>query len=493
MRAVIRTFSRRLRNLSPGLLALTLLPTVALAGEPDLQSGDDHDPSIYGGSAAEYCGWPTTVYLEIGFGACTGTLVHPNIVITAAHCPDSDSGKGATVRFGEEFGGGERAVQATCYSNPSWTGAVGPQDYGYCLLNQPVNDVPIIPPAFGCDVSAITAGREVVIVGFGESNNGGSGSKREVTTTIQSIGQSAQIGGGGADACFGDSGGPVFIKLKSEFGGDDTWRAFGITSGGGDCGLGGTFSLMHVAIPWIEQHSGVDITPCHDSAGNWEPTPDCGAIPFDPGSGTGDWGSGCSDGPSSGFGGLCGDPFGTGQDQDPPDVSIVAPGNGDVFEIPPGETQAEITVEVAADDGDGFGVAEVRLQINGSDFAGNVDAVAPYSWTLVFSQGEYTIEAVAEDWTGNEASAAPVGVGVGQEAPDVPDTDSGDPDGGTDSNDGDDGAGDEIGNDEFGGPDDDAGIELSAACNCSTDDPRPLSPLLAGLGLLGLLGLRRKR
>jgi MYXO-CTERM domain-containing protein len=496
---VIPTPRQRLRNLSVGLLALVSLPSVALAGEPDLQSGDDHDPSIYGGTATEYCGWPTAVYLDMGFGACTGTLVHPNIVMTAAHCPDSTSGKNVTVRFGEGQGGGERAVAATCYSNPSWTGAVGPQDYGYCRLAQPVDDVPIIPPAFGCDVSAITAGREVVIVGFGESDNGGSGSKREVTTTIQGIGQSAQIGGGGADACFGDSGGPVYIKLKSDFGGDDTWRAFGITSGGGACGLGGTFSLMHVAIPWVEQHSGIDITPCQDSDGNWEPTPECGAIPLDPGNGTGNWSNGCSEGPASGFGGLCGDPFGSGQDQDPPSVSIVAPGNGDVFDIPPGETQAEVIVEVAADDGDGFGVAEVRLKINGSEFPGNVDTVAPYSWSLSVGQGAYTIEAIAEDWTGNQASAAPVGVGIGQEPPDVPDPDGGEDEGegegdsGTDTGDpdGDDGADDEIG-DDLGEVGDDAGIQVTADCNCSTEDPRPISPLLAGLGLLGLLGLRRR-
>jgi MYXO-CTERM domain-containing protein len=495
---VTRTPWRRLRNLPVALFGLILLPSLAVAGEPDLQSGEDHDPNIYGGAAANYCGWPTAVYLDFGGGACTGTLVHPDIVITAAHCPDSTSGKGVTVRFGEGFGGGERAVHGTCYSNPSWTGQVGPQDYAYCRLDQSVLDVPIVPPAYGCDVSALSAGREVVIVGFGQSNNGGSGSKREVTTTIQGISNSAFIGGNGEDACFGDSGGPVYIQLKSEFGGDDTWRAFGITSGGADCGSGGTYALMHVAIPWIEQHSGVDITPCHDSEGNWAPTPDCGGIPYDPQSGLGNWSSGCSDGAVSGFSALCGDAFGSGEDQDPPAVTIVSPGNGDVFDIPPGETQASITVEVAADDADGFGVAEVRLQINGSDFPGNVDATPPYQWELVFSEGAYTIEAIAEDWTGNEGSATPVGIGVGQEPPDVPD-----PDPDTDS--GDDGAGDgagdegpsddEAGDDEIGdeGVDDDAGISVTAACNCSTDDPRPISPLLAGLGLLGLLGLRRRR
>lgn len=489
---------RQLQTTSSILLALSLslLPSIAGAGEPDLQAGEDDDPTIYGGTAAEYCGWPSTVYLDFGGGACTGTLVHPNIVITAGHCPDSTSGTNVIARFGEDFGGGERAVAGTCYSNPGWTGAVGPNDYAYCRLDSAVTDVPIIPPAFGCDVSAISPGREVVIVGFGESNNGGSGSKREVTTTINSISNEAFIGGNGKDACFGDSGGPVFIQLKSEFGGDDSWRAFGITSGGGDCGSGGIYSLMHVAIPWIEQHSGIDITPCQDSQGNWEPTPDCGGIPNDPanGSSAGSWATGCSDGPISGFGGLCGEPFGSGDDTDPPAVSIVSPSNGDVFDIPPGETQSEVTIDVTANDGEGFGVAEVRLLVNGSEFAGNVDSTAPYSWKLVFSPGAYTIEAFAEDWTGNEGQANSVGIGVGQDPPDVPDSDSGDSDStGTDS--GDPTAGnDEVGDgDEVGIGDDDGGVRVSADCNCSTDDPQPISPLLAGLGMLGLLGLRRRR
>ncbi len=481
---------RRFNTLALTFLAASLVPTLALAGQPDVQSGEDLDPSIYGGMASSYCAWPTAIYLDFGFGACSGTLVHPDIVITAAHCPDTPAGKSATVRFGEAQGGGERAIAATCYSNPGYTGGVGATDYAYCRLSQSVTDVPIVPAAFGCDTSALTIGREVVIVGFGESDNGGSGSKREVTTTINAIGDTAFIGGDGKDACFGDSGGPVYIQLKSEFGGDDTWRAFGITSGGADCGSGGTYSLMHVAIPWIEEHSGIDVTPCHDSQGNWAPTPECGAMPLDPGSGMGNWNTGCSDGPVNGFGGLCGDPFGSGDDVDPPSVSITAPSNGTVFDIPPGETQAEVTIDVAADDGDGFGVASVRLLINGSEFPGNLDATEPYTWTLVFNQGAYTIEAVAEDWTGNQASADPVGIGVGEDPPDVPDSDTGDGDSGTADTGVD--SGDEVG--DTG--DDGGGVNVTAACNCSTAataDSRPISPLLASLGLLGLLGLRRRR
>lgn len=467
--------------------AALLIPQVASAGQPDaVEEGLDQDPHVYGGTAANACGWPTAVYLAFSGWSCSGTLVHPDIVITAAHCPNSTAGRPAQVSFGEGPGGGARTVGATCFSNPGWSGAVGGQDFGYCKLNSPVTDVPIIPPAWGCDASGISIGREVVIVGFGQSDNGGSGSKREVTTQIQAIGDQAVIGGGGKDACQGDSGGPVYIKLKSEFGGDDSWRAFGITSGGGECGQGGIFALMHVAIPWIESHSSIDITPCHDSEGNWEPTPQCGAIPLDPANTNGaSWQSGCSGGPISGFSELCGDAFGSGEDGDPPSVAIVDPMNGQEFSLD-GATQIEIGLAAEADDGAGFGVADVRLMINGQEFPGNQDSTEPYTWDLVFPQGGYTIEAIATDWVGNESMADTIAIGVGQPAPELPDPGEGD---GGDS--GDDGP--STGDSGLGETGDDPAFSGELKCACSSNDGDGSGAVFGLLGLLGLAGLRRRR
>lgn len=478
-----------------------MFPNIAAAEDPptNVEVGVEQEPAIYGGSAVEACGWPTAVFLGFNGWACSGTLVHPDIVITAAHCPNSTSGRQAVVSFGEGFGGGERDVGAMCYSNPNYDGGVGASDYGYCRLDSPVTDVPIIPPAWGCDLSAITAGREVVIVGFGQSDNGGSGTKREVTTTIQAIASQAVIGGNGEDACQGDSGGPVYIQLKSEFGGDDTWRAFGITSGGGECGQGGIFSLMHMAIPWIESDSGIDITPCHNSEGDWEPTPDCGGMPLDPANGAGNWGNGCSGGPVSGFSSLCGDAFGSGEDPDPPSADITSPASGTVYMVPDGETQVDVTVDVAADDGDGFGVASVRLRINGVDFPGNVDNSEPYSWGLVFNAGGYVIEAVATDYVGNESAADVVSIGVDQEAPPLP---GGDGDGDGDPGDGDPGDGDGgDGDPSDGGPLDSgetgagfdgggSGVTIGCACSTQRDERAGAWSIF---WLLGAWGVRRRR
>ncbi|MFO7563174.1 MAG: trypsin-like serine protease [Enhygromyxa sp.] len=483
---------------APTLGAALLVPAIASAGEPrgEVEIGVEQDPAVYGGTAAQPCGWPTAVFVSFGGWVCSGTLVHPDIVITAAHCPNSTAGRPSTISFGEGQGGGQRQVGATCYSSPAWTGQVGGTDFGYCKLNAPVTDVPIIPPAWGCETSALTSGREVVIVGFGQSDNGGSGSKREVTTVIQAIGEQAVIGGGGKDACQGDSGGPVYIKLASEFGGDDTWRAFGITSGGGACGQGGIFALMHEAIPWIEEHSGVDITPCHDVEGNWEPTPSCGAIPLDPANTNGaTWANGCSGGPISGFSELCGEAFGSGEDQDPPSVAIVDPLSGQSFEIPAGQSQVEVSVVADADDGEGFGVADVRLLINGQEFPGNKDASAPYSWSLVFVEGGYVIEAIATDWVGNESAPDVIAIGVGQPAPELPEAGDGDGDGDPAEGGGEEGgpASDDGGSEGAGSEDPGVtGVELGCACSSGGGEGRS-GAVLGLLGLLGLAGLRRRR
>ena len=60
---------------------------------------------IYGGTDVASCGWPTAVNLG---GSCTGTLVHEDVVIYAAHCGTNFD----YVRFGENaFGGNGRWVQ----------------------------------------------------------------------------------------------------------------------------------------------------------------------------------------------------------------------------------------------------------------------------------------------------------------------------------------------------------------------------------------------
>lgn len=80
------------------------------------------------------------------------------------------------------------------------------------------------------------------------------------------------------------------------------------------------YGMMHdsQAVPWIEKESGIDITPCFDVDGTWNPTDDCGRFPLDPGA-TGSWENACGGGPVGKMSSTCGPAFGEPEDDEKDD------------------------------------------------------------------------------------------------------------------------------------------------------------------------------
>jgi hypothetical protein len=273
----------------------------------------DRDPAgIYGGAPVAACAWPSTVFI----GGCTGSLVHPRVVVLAAHCvafspPDE-------ILFGENFQDPTRVVALEgCVVHPEWGMTMpgdGQHDIAVCEIAEPVDDVPIVPILMGCEADMLQPGASTTLVGFGQADDAlGMGPKREVVTEIQQVGTDAiWVGDDVHAACFGDSGGPAYIELP-----DGSWRVFGATSGPSmpspECPQTGIWTMLHPHVPWIEDTTGLDVTPCHDADGIWNPSDACTAFPLTPGIGGGSWDEGCA-GDASELGESCGPGFAGGTD-----------------------------------------------------------------------------------------------------------------------------------------------------------------------------------
>ena len=366
---------------------------------------------IYNGTDVAACGWPSVVSMQ---GSCTGTLVHPEVVVYAGHC-GADYG---SVQFGEDGQNAARSVDTTdCWAID---GVGEGQDFATCLLAEPVTDVPIVPILMGCEIDVLQPGVTTSLIGFGEANTGPYGIKRETTAQIDHF-QGDEVfifDENGQDTCYGDSGGPVMVALA-----DGSWRVFGVTSYGisGECGTGTYYSMMHNGVAWIEQKTGVDVTPCHSAEGVWDPGPACGGFPEAPAAPVGSWPGACqADGPRGGLASTCGAPFDT-EDSEPPQVAIVNPKQGAKYmTVKTLPLEIVATARDAADKPEGWGIAELRLIVNGKELADSARTIAPYTWDLGLPPGGYLLGVVAVDHAGNEALAEPVAIGVNTEPPALP-------------------------------------------------------------------------
>jgi hypothetical protein len=277
----------------------------AAAGGGPRDRADEIEQSsqpIVGGHRAKICEWPTAVGASRN---CTSTLVHPQIITTAGHCV-ADGGP-TEITFGESWNppGVVRTVAVKECFDGATSGIAG--DFGFCVLAEPVTDVPIVPVLYGCEADILQPGQPAVLAGYGR--RGGfsfsAGIKYAVDVLIDKVdGNDIYLGDSRHGGCNGDSGGPAFVQVS-----DGTWRVFGATSRGSIfCNSQTIYTFITPFVPWIEQISGIDITPCHDADGSWNPGPGCGGFPLNPQAGGGTWANMCADVERGGPGATCGAP-----------------------------------------------------------------------------------------------------------------------------------------------------------------------------------------
>jgi hypothetical protein len=259
-----------------------LLFALAAAGHL-VASGGSRLPAA---NVAEACQWPTVVAFRAGRDKCTGVLVEPRHVLTAAHC--LRGGIPDRVRFGESFQPYARVVDVEmCVVDPAFADSDAPgDDLAACRLVEPVLDVPPTPVLPACEAEAVLrVGTDVALVGFGIPEAGGLfGDKRYAFTRVADdvrdddtfVAGDAEVGG-----CDGDSGGPAFVRRA-----DGTWHVAGILVAGPACGEGASRYLAPSRrLSWLEQQLGVALGSC-------DADEDCG-VALDPLAVGATWDEGC--------------------------------------------------------------------------------------------------------------------------------------------------------------------------------------------------------
>jgi len=268
----------------PSVLASILLLPLSAAASPATLGVQHQEPTteagptsrgpqgIVGGEPAAPDAFPSVVALYTrnnNFG-CTGTLIAPDLVLTAGHCGLSMAGVLAGTH--DLTSGGTWYEIQDVWVHPDYASTF---DIAVYQLSEPVQGIEPAPLLLDCDArDLLVEGADTYIVGFGDIDTFATQPTDLLHAAVATIrdpyctdpakscnlevspGGELIAGGDGIDTCNGDSGGPLFVETAAGMvlAGVTSRQALPSTV---PCGDGGIYPRTDAFAAWVEEATGL--------------------------------------------------------------------------------------------------------------------------------------------------------------------------------------------------------------------------------------------